>query len=246
MIGLGVCTFRRPAYFEQTVKSIVEHLTSSVDYFCAYDDGSEEPYGFDLLPNYTAGLVNRGVGYAKNRLLESMLEAGCDWLFLCEDDVLVQSDNAITGYVNAAEASGLDHLMFHAHGELNLEPVRVEGPVTYWPHYVGAWSMYSRRCLEDVGLMDERFVNAFEHVEHSVRLGEAGWTSPWQLAADATGSEEWLTEIPGSRDNSVIFGRRDAALNIERATAHWAEAQPATFQFSIGGNARGPHGGMWE
>ena len=95
---------------------------------------------------------------AKNQALEKLLASGCDWLFVSEYDVLPQSPEAITGYIRACELSGYEHLMFHAHGYHNPQPLSVGNAVTLWPNYVGAWSIYSSRCLQECGLFDEHFV----------------------------------------------------------------------------------------
>ena len=175
----------------------------------------------------------RGVGWAKNQVMKEMLRRGYDWIFVSEDDVVVTSHLAITGYIAACESSGLGHLSFAHHGPANVgrTPIeRVDG-VTCWPEYVGAWSIYSRESLLTCGLMDENFHNAWEHVEHTLRLAEAGFTTPWRQAADATGSEEWLEEVPGSIENGVIRSQPDWQPNIAAGKAYWIANKPETARY---------------
>ena len=220
MIGIGLVTCDRPSYAAQAAGAIRRHLmhTHTADVFHSVHD---EPPGHP---------GNRGVGRCKNELFRSLLEAGCDWIFISEDDVVVDSPMAVTGYIRAAEASGWDHLMFHGHGPHNPISVGVGGDyIKLWPNYVGAWCLYSRRALETCGLMDEQFHNAWEHVEHSLRLAQAGFTAPWRGAADALGSEAWLHEQPGAIEASVLRQDPEWVLKSLRGREHWRATYPDTF-----------------
>ena len=219
MIGLGVVTVpSRRDYMVHVRAGIEAHLVED---------------GVDLVLVHT-DTDGQGVAVAKNALLHQMLEAGCDWLFLSEDDVVVKDRRAVTGYIDACEHSGYGHLMFHAHGSQNPAPLRANGPVTEWPSYVGAWCIYSRESLLVCGLFDEGFRNAWEHVEHSLRLAAAGFTAPWRGAADATGSEEWLEEIPGSIEQSVIRRSGRWGANVAAGCDHWRQAHPDTYRLVFG------------
>ena len=204
MIGLGITTYGRPETFEIAMAGVEEHLALDV-----------------LVVDDAPG----GVTAARNRNLRALLDAGCDWLFLMEDDVEVLSPEAVTGYIAAAEASDLEHLMFHRQNQVNMGTGELAGPVTCWPDYAGCWLMYSRRSLEVCGLFDEAFRYAFDHVEHSIRLGMAGFTSPWRRAADATGSEEWLRPIPSAGTRSQ---------GVAEALDHWQSTYPESFALSVG------------
>jgi hypothetical protein len=231
-IGLGLVTCGRPDFYRQALAGIEQHLGAVLDELIVFEDGS-------ILEPYATGALgdggNHGVGHAKNHLLRSLLDAGCDWLILSEDDVVVDSPEAVTGYIRAAEQSGYGHLMFHAHGPHNPTPLRVGHAVTEWPNYVGAWCLYSRRGLETCGLMDEAFWCCWEHVEHSLRLAAAGFTPPWRGAADATGSEAWLHEIPGAIEHSAIRQSPRWEAAFDEGKRHWKETQPATYAMVFGG-----------
>lgn len=240
-IGLGTVCYKRPEYLKQTAASVKEHLTGVIDSWWIYNDGS--PKGSYDEVYKTLGIhtgvhhakENKGVAAAKNWLLETLLKEGCDWIFIQEEDILVTDPQAITGYIKAAKASGLHHLMFAHHGPANVgfKPVLgKEGKTAFYYSYVGAWSLYTRRSLKDVGLMDENFHNAWEHVEHTFRLAKGRYTT-WPLAADAKNSAKWLKEIPGSIETS--FMRNDAkwAENLIRGLLYWKDKDP---QFPLQAN----------
>ena len=212
------------------------------DYFLQVLEGVRRNFG----PRYLQGawvnlavevdVEHRGVAWAKNRLLTVALESGADWFFIMEDDVIVQSYEAITGYIAAAEASGWDHLAFHAHGPANNPgPAETHGPVTFWRNYVGAFCLYSRRSIETCGFFDEAFVNSWDHVEHTLRLSLAGFhplpPEPFELrAADATGSEMWLKEIEGSIQNTSIPHTEEWIANRLRGRQHWKATYPESYR----------------
>lgn len=209
-VGVGLIRFGRPEFGLAAYESLAA---------CPVD---KVVTVFDVAP----------VAKAKNEALQALLGAGCDWLFLMEDDIEVTDPKAVTGYLEAAEASGYDHLMFHAHGPNNPVPRRrhPSGKVTYWPNSVGAWCLYSRRSIETCGFFDEVFFNAWEHVEHSQRLSLQGFSSVWPDNADATGSEHWLREQPGALENSAIRRSPDWPARVEAGRQHWRDAHPESFK----------------
>jgi GT2 family glycosyltransferase len=212
-VALGITTYNRPFFLEE---SLPRFLSLPASWVFIVDDGSDEEYRdhYDQIlsidnPRVTVihRDVNGGVATAKNDILRAMLATDAQWFFLAEDDVLIDSPQAITGYIHAAEQSGYEHLMFHAHGETNPFPIREQGPVTLWPNYVAAYCLYSRRAIEIGGLFDETFYNAFEHLEHSTRLARLGFTPNYP--ADARGSENWIHEIPGSlKQSSIVHDKK--------------------------------------
>jgi hypothetical protein len=49
--------------------------------------------------------------------------------------------------------------------------------------------------LEQVGLIDERFYNAFDHVEHTYRIIKAGFHPNFWWFADVANSHDLLSDI---------------------------------------------------
>jgi hypothetical protein len=244
-ISVGIATYNRPEFFRKTAAAVAERLvaTKTVDRVYVHDDGSLAKHrgqyrrGLARLPDAVvlADGVNRGVAAAKNRLLSAMLDDGAEWLFVLEDDIRVTSPEAVTGYLAACEGSGLHHLSFAHHGPANVGVApETDGPVSFFPHAIGAWCVYSRECLERCGLMDESFSNAWEHVEHSARLAEGGYTSGAYRWADATGSEGWLRELPGSIEGSSIRPGEGHRRDIADGLVYWRQTYPVTFDSLFG------------
>lgn len=211
MIGLGITTYNRFSYFNQSISSVIEHLRSKVDLLLVYNDHSETSYQYPKETDIIfQGKENKGVAHAKNTLLKTMMAFGCNHLFLMEDDIIVKSSEVLDRYITVAQQNDLHHLNFAHHGPANAGGYKQrEGEIELYPHCVGAFSYYSREAIEQVGFMDEKLKNAWEHVFHTKAIAEAGLTSPFWYFADISGSRELLEEIPGSIENSSI--RQDEA-----------------------------------
>lgn len=211
-IGVGICTFNRPDGLDVLLESIKKYCLSTTDLIYIYDDCSDKAYKYKyeriinkykFIKNYQSGKKNKGVAYAKNKLLLKMLYDDCDWIFLLEDDIEITDSYALNGYIEACKNSGLEHLSFHCPSAgLNVEPLFITEYVTLWPHLAGALCIYSRHSLLRSGLLDENFYNAWEHVDHTQRIAQRGFTLAFKNGnADATRSEKWVRD---QNINSVI------------------------------------------
>lgn len=244
--AIGVTTMNRPAYLDKCLRALEANVRPLGCPVAVYNDGSDTKYrgeynrAYRRVENLTvfAPAENQGVAYAKNRLLEWMLgETDATYLFLLEDDILLRSPKAVTEYVRVAKAAALHHLSFAHHGPANVGgPVATNGDVEFYPHSIGAWTMFTRKCLLDVGLMDENFHNAWEHVEHELRVIRAGYLpgADAMRYPDVAGSAEWLTEIPGSIDRSSIRPRGDWHDNIRNGLLYWRDNKPETYGMLFG------------
>ena len=83
-------------------------------------------------------------------------------------------------------------------------------------HSVGAFCYYTKEVLEKVGLIDEDYTNAFEHVDHDYRIAKAGYCTPYWNWPDLANSMDYLDEIECSERSSSIRPRADWQENIQR------------------------------
>ena len=230
-IGLGVITCDRPAGLK---KALISLPWERLERVVVVNDGA--PVSSEILREAGRGRAellqnesNLGVGKSKNRALRHLLQAGMDHLFLMEDDIFVKDGRVFEQYVEAARITGIQHLNFSQHGPKNKSSDGIPDPVTtvqYGPvrialhrHCVGAFSYYSRSCLETAGLMDEDFYNGGEHLEHTYRILRAGFHPPFWFFADVDRSEELLGDEPWAVTQSLIASRADQAELVRRSDA---------------------------
>lgn len=226
-IGVGIVTCNRPKFFLKCFRSIPDDFLLAV-----VNDGADfedidklsKEKSFTYFHNHT----NLGVGKSKNILFRYLLDSGCDHIFIIEDDIIVKDPSVFRKYIEASKKSGIEHFLFGYHGPANRGNVSKGVPtprfiidykdfkIAFNANCVGAFCYYTKNCLQKIGLIDEEFLNAFEHVEHSYRLAKAGFCTPYYYWPDLANSCDLLEEAECSELSSAIRPRDDWMDNIKR------------------------------
>jgi len=240
-IGVGIITCNRNNY----LKSLIDTLPRDViNVLVVVNDGKAEnridiPGPLDGVSGVeTPGVwlqneVNLGVGKSKNKAMKYLYDAGCEYIFIIEDDMLIKDKLVFNRYIEAYKATGIHHfnygpgspfnrkqnIQFDLHNRHLLDqksPVNPKLIVEYskdikialYEHTVAMFSFFTREVLEKVGYIDEQFYNAWEHVDHTYRIALAGFHPPFWWFADIADSEKFLEEAPGAIDNSSIADKK--------------------------------------
>ena len=238
-IGLGLITCNREDFLIQAVESIMAIVpTSKFHAVCIINDGdpiSKETLDRMLLPKEV--LIqhdkNYGVAKAKNDALKNLMDAGCDHLFLMEDDIVFNDPYVIEKYITAAETSGIQHLNYGGHGIYNRDKegnINTKASITVkdtdvelnlYHNILGAFSYYSREVIEKVGYMDENYHNAMEHVDHTYRIIQAGYHPPFWWFADIKDSWKAIEDIKPFHEESVIRKDHDKWMENLRSACDY-------------------------
>jgi|TARA_R110001592_G_scaffold236703_1_gene495284 GT2 family glycosyltransferase len=224
-VGVGIITCDRVNMFNVCFESLSDEW---YDELVVVDDGKENYTlncsGAELI--HTAGGV--GVGKAKNAAIQNLLDKDCDYIILVEDDMKF-TGNIFQEYINAYKETGIQHFMFAYHGPANKAGVSYGKPIprkvidygnhkiALNQHCVGAVTFYTKESLEKVGLYDEGYTNAFEHVDHSYMLAKSNYSTPYWWWADIANSLDFVVEQKCSEDSSAIRPRSDWQSNIKDA-----------------------------
>jgi len=233
-IGVAIITCDRPEYIKRLLDTI-NKKESNIDELIIIDDGNKPTFAAHPKVNYirqTGGKI--GVGRAKNLAIINLLEKNCEYIFLLEDDIIIKDNDVFNKYIEASKISGIQHLNFAFHGNDNYNPdrspaikLRVEYSkdiaVCFYPNVYGAFSFYTKKCLDAVGLMDEEYYNAMEHVDHTFFIAQADMTTPFRWFADIADSSKYIEELDKNHSGSEI--RRDEKWidNFRKAVARFAE-----------------------
>lgn len=241
-IGVGIITCNRNEMLYNLIMSLD---TSKIDHSIVVNDGESQHHSsfivhhdgedielFDLIDRMSYNYIDtdmEGVGKAKNRALKELLDAGCDYIFIIEDDMVILNNDIFEEYIKISKATGIEHLMFGYHGPANKRNISNGTPSPKYKidygdvsidiihHCVGAFCMYTARSLKEVGIFDEEYMNAFEHVDHSYKLAKSGYSTPYWNWADISNSTNYIREQACSEVNSTITPRIDWKSNIQRA-----------------------------
>jgi GT2 family glycosyltransferase len=237
-VGIGIVTCNRQSFFERLIASLP--VIDSHHYVCAVNDGLEYFKQLDGQLNYSNVLnkyhqnhTNLGVGKSKNILFKTLLDAGCDHIFIIEDDMVIKDLSVFERYIEASKVTGLKHMMFGYHGPANkngnqllprfIVPYNSKLNIAFNTESVGSFCYYRREVLLDIGLNDENFTNAWEHVEHSYRIVKAGYIPGYWYWPDLANSCEYIGEQACSEDNSTIRPRDDWKSNIVKGAKHFMD-----------------------
>ena len=228
-VGLGVTTWKREAMFAECRASIIEHLSGVVDEVVVVQDGGA-PYIWDCPDQWLAVShgENRGWSVAKNYCLDWLSGVNCDHIFMIEDDTLVTSPMAVTGYIDAAIESGHHYLTAHPWGEATTAKVEEDGPVTYWAYCGSWWTYMSRTGLLRGGGYNATLGGIMGDIELPQRWQLQGLTSGWGRLPDATGSEAWVTPRCLTIEQSNIASLPGWKARQEYLLRWWAETMPQT------------------
>ena len=263
-IGCGIVTCNRPDMLKVAYESLWEwepyypdeydnplHYTVC-DELVIVNDGDELPVipysdpddqTFNLPQDlkryfnihYIKNETNIGVGKSKNKALQHLLDKGCDYIFIMEDDMVIKNKDIFEAYIDASKITGIQHFMFGYHGPANKGGISGGKPlpksiidygklkIALNQHCVGAFCFYTKESLEMTGLYDENYLNAFEHVDHSYELAKNGYSTPYWNWADLANSCDYIEEQECSEKSSSIRPRQDWIDNIQKASKYFYE-----------------------
>jgi len=225
-VGIGIITCNRPDYLKKLLDSIKYCNWAE---FIIVNDGKNidlPGYNYYIHTNKT----NLGVGKSKNIAMQHLLDKGCDYIFIIEDDVIILDDTVFDKYIQASKASGIQHFnygpgspfnrkqviqnfdlhnrhLLDQHTEPNPKLVIDYGndiKISLFEHTVAMFSFFTKEVLEKVGLYDEAYYNAWEHVDHTYMIIKAGYHPPFWWFADIYDSHKYITEAPEAINNSSI------------------------------------------
>lgn len=145
------------------------------------DDGSETPVAEVLpssgLPTVYRNQTSHGIAAAKNRCLQVLMDLGCEHIFLFDDDAWPIDYEWYYPYLMAGQPPHLMAMFAEAaDGSPPLAEVYRDEKVVAFHASRGYMLYYHRSVIEKVGGFDPRFQFGYEHVEHSLRIHNAGFT----------------------------------------------------------------------
>lgn len=213
-IGIAVTTHNRPAVLAKTIEQHMKHLPAGAK-FIVIDDGSTpaatSQAGIDIIRHEQS----LGIVASKNASLEVLVDAGCDHLFLWDDDAYPICDNWHAPYIESPEPH-LAYQFLDLAGVQKLKDMAVlyrdEQHIAYTGQR-GVMLYYHRSAIERVGGFDPVYGRGmYEHPDLAQRIYNAGLAT-WAFA-DVVGSEKLIYSLDEHEavERSVARPDRDALV----------------------------------
>jgi len=130
----------------------------------------------------------KGPGYARNRVLKSLYDEGCDIIFLMDDDVWPMRKEWVSFAVDAAKNRGLDFIGWpHI---FDKDPSGYEDGMLICEGVTVQFAMVTRKCVETIGYFDLAYGKygpedvSYAYRAHLAGLGSKngfGWEIPLKL-----------------------------------------------------------------
>lgn len=191
-IGIAITTHNRPDVLKRAIEQHMKHLPSGA-LVVVIDDGSKTsasvPDGIQLLRHESS----LGIVASKNASLTALVDAGCEHLFLWDDDAWPIADNWHKPYIESPEPHlAYQFLDLAGRNKLNDMAVlyRDDKHIAYTGQR-GVMLYFHRSAIEKVGGFDTVYGRGmYEHPDLALRIYNAG-LSTWAFA-DVAGSEKLI------------------------------------------------------
>lgn len=251
-IGVGITTCNRPEYLNQCLNSIDSNLVDEIVVVNDGDFLPEHVKETIKKKNvfYILNEKNLGVSKTKNKTLKHLLDKQCTHLFILEDDCIVTDNCVWSKYIEAYKTTNIPHFNYGPGspwnrlqkdpsiiGDLSKRQLAtqdgkpnpkliVEYPsgvkLALYEHIVAMFTYFHSSILTEVGLMDENFYNAWEHVEHTYRIIKAGKYSPFWWFADIADSNNYIKEAENEKANtSLARDEKTFMKQVHEGLAHF-------------------------
>jgi hypothetical protein len=140
-----------------------------------------------------------GPARARNRCIRNLYMAGCDFLFLLDDDVRLLFGGFEAYFIEHATRAGLDALGLPE--SFKSRPLSIDGEVVYWDACIGAFHFCTRRFVETVGYFNAAYSGyGWEDAAYKARAKRSG------LAGAAPGFPS-LLRAPSFFFSEDVYGR---------------------------------------
>lgn len=233
-IGVGITTCNRFEYLKQCLESIDESQIDSLVVVNDGKDLPDDLKKLlqQKRAFYILNEKNLGVAKTKNKVLKYLLEQKCEHVFALEDDCVIRNNDVWSKYIEAFKTTNIPHFNYGPGSPWNRvqddpsiigdlskrQQAKQTGKpnprliveysnsvkLALYQHIVAMFTYFNSSILKEVGLMDETFYNAWEHVEHTYRIIKAGKYSPFWWFADIADSADYIKEAENEKANTSL------------------------------------------
>ncbi|MCE0490981.1 glycosyltransferase family 2 protein [Pantoea sp. Mb-10] len=216
LIGIAISTYNRHEVLSRALDHQLKFLPAGA-LVVVIDDGSTVPVTVPAGVRVIRRDVSRGIVASKNTSLQTLIEAGCEHLFLWDDDAWPIAKGWEQPYLYSPESHLAYQFQDFATGQkLNDIAVlyRDDKHVAYTGQR-GVMLYYHRSVIEKVGGFDPIYQRGmYEHSDLALRIHNAGLTS-WAFA-DVVGSEKLIYSLDEHQAVERSVPKPDREAQVKR------------------------------
>ncbi|HGY5075118.1 TPA: glycosyltransferase family 2 protein [Citrobacter gillenii] len=191
-IGIAITTHNRQEVLKRAIDQHMKHLPSGA-LVVVIDDGSNPAAVVPANVKMVRHDQSCGIVASKNASLTALVDAGCEHLFLWDDDAWPIADNWHLPYIESPEPH-LAYQFLDLSGPRKINDMTVlyrdDKHIAYTGQR-GVMLYYHRSAIDKVGGFDPVYGRGmYEHPDLALRIHNAG-LSTWAFA-DVTGSEKLI------------------------------------------------------
>ncbi|MGC0786751.1 glycosyltransferase family 2 protein [Pantoea agglomerans] len=215
-IGIAISTHNRHDVISRALDHHLKFLPAGA-LVVVIDDGSAKPVTAPEGVRVIRHDVSRGIVAAKNASLEALIDAGCEHLFLWDDDAWPIAGGWERPYIESPEPHLAYQFQDFATGK-KLNDIAVlyhdDRHIAYTGQR-GVMLYYHRSAVEKVGGFDSIYQRGmYEHSDLALRIHNAGLTS-WAFA-DVVGSEKLIYSLDEHQAIERSVPKTDREAQVKR------------------------------
>ncbi|QWR81950.1 glycosyltransferase family 2 protein [Cronobacter sakazakii] len=215
-IGIAITTHNRHDVLSRALEHQLNYLPAGA-LVAVVDDGSSKPVSVPDGVRIIRSDMSRGIVASKNASIEALIDAGCEHLFLWDDDAWPTAYNWHLPYIESPEPH-LAYQFLDLAGRNKLNDLAVlyrdDKHIAYTGQR-GVMLYYHRSAIEKVGGFDPIYGRGmYEHSDLALRIHNAGLTS-WAYA-DIVGSEKLIHSLDEHEAIERSVPKPDRVALVER------------------------------
>lgn len=228
-IGIAITAHNRPDVLKRAIEQHQKHLPAGA-LVVVVDDGSKPAAVVSGDVQLLRHETSLGIVASKNASLSALIDAGCEHLFLWDDDAWPIADSWHLPYIESPEPH-LAYQFLDLAGQNKLNDLSVlyrdDQHVAYTGQR-GVMLYYHRSAIEKVGGFDPVYGRGmYEHSDLALRIHNAGLTT-WAYA-DVVGSEKLIHSLDEHEAVERSVPRPDRQALVERNVKIHNERRDAGF-----------------
>lgn len=224
-IGVGIVTYNSEGYFKSLYDSLYKD-SAVFDELVVVNGGNA--YDGVYKGSWVQHSVNKYPAVCRNEAVESLINKGCEHIFIIEDDMIIKDSTIFEKYIKASKKTGLKYFSYVSTSWESGEPGKrsprliveysEDVSVSFYKNMCNEFTYHHNSCFKKVGLYDTQFRDPFD-IDMAFRESKQDYAAPFWWFADITDSDNLIQNNPVAV--SRLQGERVDGSREQRIQEQW-------------------------